>query len=262
MNTRKVLIAALLGATLTVALISRSGDLGDMARSRSLYGLARPLLFIAALQGEAKAQNNLAGLFAEGLGGRPNPAAAAMWFQKAADQGVVEAQFNLANFYESGTGVRRNTGKAVALFEKAAAAGDVTAAFNAGSILAEGRGDFPADIPRAMNWYRQAAEAGYASAQYNLASLHARGVGTPRDWDAAAQWFAKAVAQGHTKAQMDLGTMLASGTGRTRDFPQGLRLLISAADDPRIADKVKQRIEAVCQTARDASEADLCASRP
>lgn len=262
MNVTKVLIAAVLGVTATVTLITHSGDLGDMARARSLYGLARPLLFIAALQGDAKAQNNLAGLFAEGLGGRANPTAAARWFEKAADQGVVAAQFNLANFYESGTGVPRDTGKAIALFEKAAAAGDVVAAFNAGSILAEGRSDLPADIPRAMSWYRQAAEAGYASAQHNLASLHARGVGTPRDWDAAALWFGKAAAQGHTTAQMDLGTMLASGVGSTRDFAQGMKLLMSAAGDPRIVDTVKQRIEAVCQTTRDTSEADLCASRP
>lgn len=262
MNVRKVLIVASLGATVTVTLISHSGALGDMARARSLYGLARPLLFIAAMQGDAKSQNNLAGLFAEGLGGRTNPTDAAKWFEKAADQGVVAAQFNLANFYESGTGVPRDTGKAIALFEKAAAAGDVVAAFNVGSIMAEGRSDLPANIPRAMRWYRQAAEAGYASAQHNLASLHARGVGTPRDWDAAAVWFGKAAAQGHTTAQMELGTMLASGTGSKRDFAQGMKLLISAAGDPRLVDNVKQRIEAVCQTTRDASEADLCVSRP
>ena len=149
-----------------------------------------------------------------------------------------------------------------ALFEKAAKAGDLLSAFNAGSILAEGRSDLSPNIPQAMHWYRQAAEAGYASAQHNLASLHARGMGTPRDWEAATLWFGKAAAQGHTTARMELGTMLASGTGGTRDFAQGMKLLRSAAGDPRLADSVKQRIEAVCRTTWDASEADLCAGRP
>ena len=58
------------------------------------------------------------------------------------------------------------------------------------------------------------------------------------------------------------GSSLASGAGSTRDFAQGMKLLMSAAGDPRIVDTVKQRIEAVCQTTRDTSEADLCASRP
>lgn len=262
MHIHKGLIATALGAILAVIVFTHSSELGNLARSHSLYGLARPLLFIAAMQGDAKAQNNLAGLFAEGLGGRPNATAAAKWFEQAADQGIVEAQFNLANFYESGTGVPRDTGKAVALFEKAAKAGDLLSAFNAGSILAEGRSDLSPNIPQAMHWYRQAAEAGYASAQHNLASLHARGMGTPRDWEAATLWFGKAAAQGHTTARMELGTMLASGTGGTRDFAQGMKLLRSAAGDPRLADSVKQRIEAVCRTTWDASEADLCAGRP
>lgn len=255
------LIVVLLFLAVALALAFNSYDLGRMAKAQSHYALARHLFGISAWMGDGRAQNNLAGLFAEGLGGPADYQAAAKWFQEASNAGVVQAKFNLSNFYESGTGVPRDTGKAIALLEEAAAMGDVLAAFNAGKLLSEGRSDFQMDVPRAIRWYRQSADAGYASAQYNLGCIYAQGVGVPRDWSAAAAWFAKAAAQGHTKAQMDLGTMLASGTGDTHDFAQGISLLNKAASDPKISTEVKRRYVAVCIAAREASEVEWCSSQ-
>lgn len=261
MKIYRPLIAVLLFSSATLTLAFYSYDLGRMAKVQSHYAVARFFFGVSAWLGDGRAQNNLAGLYAEGLGGPSDYQAAAKWFQEAANQGVVEAKFNLSNLYESGTGVPRDTGKAIALLEEAAAMGDIIAAFNAGSLLSEGRSDFQKDIPRAIRWYLKAADAGYASAQYNLGWIYTQGVGVPKDWPAAATWFAKAAAQGQAKAQMDLGTMLASGIGGTHDFAKGILLLKKAAGDPKISTEVQRRFAAVCNTASEASEIAWCTSQ-
>lgn len=66
----------------------------------------------AALAGYASAQNNLAGMYAEGDGVDQNYKKAKEWWERAARQGIAEASGNLANLYENGDGVKRNRKKA------------------------------------------------------------------------------------------------------------------------------------------------------
>ena len=58
------------------------------------YGLALRLYRLAAEQGDADAQNNLGGMYAEGLGVPADPVEAYMWFELAAEQGHAMAGRN------------------------------------------------------------------------------------------------------------------------------------------------------------------------
>ena len=156
LNFRHFLLAMLLIVLLCAGLLN-AYNFGRNAFASGDYNSARRWYQVAAVLGNAKAQNNLAGLYAEGHGGEKNDALAAKWFERAAEQGVSAAKVNLSNFYEEGRGVARDTGKAVALLESAATAGDVVAAFNLGSIFATGREDFPKNAARAIFWYEKAA---------------------------------------------------------------------------------------------------------
>ena len=58
--------------------------------------------------GDAEAQTMVGEIYERGLGVPPDYAAAASWYQKAADKGYSRALFNLATLYERGS--RRGEG--------------------------------------------------------------------------------------------------------------------------------------------------------
>jgi localization factor PodJL len=72
--------------------------------------------------------HNLAVLHAEGADGRPDYAAAAQWFSKAAAYGIIDSQYNLAILYAQGIGVEANLAESYKWFALAAANGDQDAA--------------------------------------------------------------------------------------------------------------------------------------
>jgi hypothetical protein len=78
-----------------------------------LYGRGAPQddktavkwLTLAAEQGNARAQNNLGGMYDNGRGVTQDDKTAVKWYTLAAEQGVAEAQFNLGLMYADGQGV-------------------------------------------------------------------------------------------------------------------------------------------------------------
>ncbi len=61
-----------------------------------------------------------------------------------------------------------------------------------------------ADFEQAFNWYRKAARKGSRQAQHRLASLYARGQGTPQDFARAYAWCKVAVFQNSRCARRKL----------------------------------------------------------
>jgi TPR repeat protein len=148
-----LLAAALAGSAL-------AGPAEDLAAAEVLYGkgdyaavlrLIRPL----AEQGNARAQYNLATMYARGAGVPQDQALAVEWYRKAADQGSAPAQHNLGAMYVTGRGVPQN--------------------------FAEG-----------AKWLRKAADQGDGVAQYNLAVMYEQGQGVPQDYVQAWKWFSVA----------------------------------------------------------------------
>lgn len=239
---------------------SNSMRYGNAAQRAGNYALARMWYLLAAHTGDANAQNNLAGFYAEGLGGARDDAQAAKWFAKAAAAGVSAAKFNLSNFYEEGRGVPKDIGRTVQLLQELAEQHDSVAAFNLGNIYATGRSDFPQDLRQAVHWYEKSAKAGYASAQYNLGSVYFRGHGdVPQDFALAAQWIRMAAQNNHHKAQLDYGLMRMTGIGTQQDTTDGLQWLQRAAQDPATLGLLKQKIALLCGPNPALASSENCA---
>ncbi len=75
----------------------------------------------AADQGDALAQYNLGGLYANGRGVQKDLSEAAVWYRKAAEQGNPLAQYYLGTLYEKGEGVNLDRTEAAKWYRKAAA---------------------------------------------------------------------------------------------------------------------------------------------
>jgi uncharacterized protein len=69
--------------------------------------------------GDPEAQTNVGEIYERGMGVPPDYAAAAQWYQKAADKGYSRALFNLGTMYEQGLGVEQDQLKALNLYRQA-----------------------------------------------------------------------------------------------------------------------------------------------
>ena len=72
-----------------------------------------------AKTGDPEAQTNVGEIYERGLGVPPDYAAAAEWYQKAADKKYSRAIFNLGTLYEQGLGVPQDSLKALNLYRQA-----------------------------------------------------------------------------------------------------------------------------------------------
>lgn len=90
-----------------------------VAYDRADYKSALKVWMGAAQAGDPKAQNYVGEIFERGLGTSPDYAAAAIWYQKAAEQKYGPALFNLGTLYERGLGVPEDRLKALNLYRQA-----------------------------------------------------------------------------------------------------------------------------------------------
>jgi len=159
---------------------ARAGDYDDAlaAVARGDNAKAFAGFEAAAGRGDVAAEYNLGRLYAQDVGGSPQPSTAAFWFQKAADQGNPGAEFNLGLLYQSGRGVPRDTVKAVQWYSKAAAQGYSTAEVKLGDLYASGEG-VGTDESAARSWYQKAADQGDPDGEFALGMLYAK-EGQPR----------------------------------------------------------------------------------
>ncbi|MFB2579365.1 MULTISPECIES: tetratricopeptide repeat protein [unclassified Acinetobacter] len=93
------------------------GGTKDLALARKYYQLA-------AVQGNASAQNNLGILYDKGLGVAKDRQQAKYWYSLAAEQGEASAEFNLGNYYyQSDWNIKDNRVQAEYWWKRAAAQG-------------------------------------------------------------------------------------------------------------------------------------------
>jgi TPR repeat protein len=130
-----------------------------------------------ALQGDARAQNDLGVLHQLGKAVAQDDVEAVRWYRRAAERNSVLAQNNLGWMYEHARGTER-------------------------------------DYAGALFWYKLAAQAGNVAAQHNLASLYERGLGLPANPMLASEWYERAIRQGDESAREGLARV--SGTGNAK----------------------------------------------
>ena len=121
---RHAIIAVLLLAALAGSAVAGPFEDAVSARERGDYAAALREFRMLAEQGYAKAQNNLALLYANGEGVPQDHAEAVKWYRKAAEQGYSVAQYALGFMYGKGVGVPQDYIQAHMWFNLAGAEGD------------------------------------------------------------------------------------------------------------------------------------------
>lgn len=159
-----------------------------------------------ARQGDARAQHDLAVLYATGKGVGRDMKEAASWFREAAIQGVSNAQYNLGVLYEQGDGVVKDEVRALLWYHSAAEQGHPLAQYNLGIFHAEGRG-IPLSFGEAARWFQRAADQGVAKAMYNLGIMTEEGLGVPPNTALAESWFNQAADLGNEDAILRLSEL-------------------------------------------------------
>jgi localization factor PodJL len=164
---------------------------------------------LAAVQGDASAQFEVASRLAEGKGTDQDLIEASQWYQRAAAQGFPMAQFRLGTLYERGIGVKADAQRAQVWYERAAGQGNIKAMHNLAVLIAS-RGN--ADYKTAAGWFTTAAEHGLGDSQFNLAILFENGMGVEKNPIEAYKWLVLAAKSGDKDASARRDAMKAKLT--------------------------------------------------
>ena len=156
-------------------------------------------LRLAAAQGDASAQLEVATRLAEGKGTKQSFAEAAVWYERAAAQGEGVAQYRLGTLYERGMGVKADRETARGWYQQAADQGNLKAMHNLAVMSASPAAGTP-DYTTAATLFTKAAGFGLADSQYNLGVLYESGLGVPKDHAAAYKWYTLAARGGDQDA--------------------------------------------------------------
>ena len=156
MSNKNILLTFLLSITIVFSASADYRD-GDNAYALGNFQEAHLEWLKVAEEGDARAQYNVAWMYAKGQGTAQDFQEAANWYEKSADQGYVDAQFNLGNLYLRGSGVTQNDYLAFSWFIKAAEQGDAAAQYNLGRMYLEGKGS-DKNILEARFWMKLAIE--------------------------------------------------------------------------------------------------------
>jgi TPR repeat protein len=124
----------------------------------------------ASREGRPSATALLGRMYAEGIGGKADPARAARLYREAADHGEPSARNKLGELYERGRGVEQDPAKAFDHYLSAAVTGFAPAQFNLGRLYATGKGT-EKNLVEARHWLGAAANAGVPPARQLLDSL-------------------------------------------------------------------------------------------
>jgi localization factor PodJL len=185
----------------------------------------------AAMNGEPRAQYEIAARYAAGHGVGQDLRAALQWYGRAAMRGLAPAQFRLAAMYERGLGTGVDAEKAQAWYTRAAGQGHVKAMHNL-AVLSIGSGRL--DYATAAKWFAEAAEHGLTDSQFNLAVLLQNGLGVPKDLKQAYKWFALAARGGDIEASSRVPPIKAQlSPAEVRAIDTTLTSWRARAPDPR-----------------------------
>jgi localization factor PodJL len=163
-------------------------------------------LRMAAANGDASAEFEVAARLAEGKGTGQNYAEALRWYQRSAAKGFAQAQYRVGTLYERGLGVAKDLERAKVWYSRAAENGNVKSMHNLAVLISGGEHGEP-DYAAAAPWFLKAAEHGLADSQYNLGVLLENGLGGKIDRVAAYKWYALAAKNGDQDATQRRDTM-------------------------------------------------------
>jgi hypothetical protein len=174
-----------------------------------------------AEQGNSNAQFDVAAMYQNGRGVKPDLTKAIEWYNKSAAQDNPKAVSRL-NLLEAN---EERFKKVLIKAEK----GDAESQYKLGKMYTEGVG-VSIDYAKATKAFEDAAKQGYAKAEYNLGLHYYEGTGVRKNRVTAYKWFKSAAEQGDPAAQYYLGKMFSSGSGVEQNYTTSLEWLTRAID--------------------------------
>ena len=205
------------------------------------------VLIEQANSGDAKAQSELAGRYALGMGVAQDLDEFGKWLIKAAASGEPRAETLLGGLLLEWSARVGNLppplqgmvaasvaegDKAPGLrwLTKAAESGDATAAYDLGrNYNGEIRGGVVKDDAESFRWFLKAAQAGLAEAQTSVGIAYATGKGTAKDVPTALEWLEKAASLGESRAMSALGQLYSDGNEIPRNSEKAMIWFLRAA---------------------------------
>ena len=148
-------------------------------------------------------------------------AEAVKWFRLSAEQGYAKAQYNLALMYANGQGVSQDYKEAAKWFRLSAEQGNAKAQTSLGFMYASGQG-VTQDYKESVKWHRLSAEQGNANAQTSLGFMYVLGQGVIQDDVYAHMWWNIAAASGNFFAQKNRDEVAKSMTSSQLEEAQKL----------------------------------------
>jgi len=124
--------------------------------------------------------------------------------------------FSIGQRYQNGVQVRQNYAAAAKWYQRAAERNDARSAMALAGLYASGRG-VAQSFSQMFRWCSVAADHNSPSGMYCVGKLYRDGAGTPKDSGLAVQWFLRAVDGGFTAAYVELGEMYWNGEGVVAD---------------------------------------------
>lgn len=174
-----------------------------------------------ARQGNSNAQFDVASMYQNGRGVKPDLDKAIEWYKKSAEQDNTQAVSRLKLLEANKERFKRILTKADT--------GNAESQYKLGKMYTEGVG-ISIDYTRATKAFESAAQQGYAKAEYNLGLNYYEGTGVKRNRKTAYKWFKAAAEQGDPAAQYYLGKMYASGSGVKQNYTTSLEWFGKAVD--------------------------------
>jgi localization factor PodJL len=197
-------------------------------------------LRLAAANGDASAEFEVAARMAEGKGTNQNFAEAIRWYQRSAAKGFAQAQYRLGTLYERGLGAKKDIGRAKVWYQRAAEQGNIKSMHNLAVLTAGGDQGEP-DYAAATQWFSKAAEHGLSDSQYNLGVLYENGLGVRANPVTAYKWYALAARGGDADATARLDAVKGTLSADDLKLADGLVASFKArsanvmANDARVA---------------------------
>ena len=198
-----------------IAYLTRAADKGQLVAQATLgtvvyaLGVGAPAddalsakySALAAAQGHAGSQVQLARKLLTGHGVAQDNAAGVAWLRKAAAQNNGEAMALLGQLAFTGQGMAQDNAAGATWFKRAADAGNAGAAGQYAQLLIGGDYGVTKDEAAGARYARIAADKGDINGQMTLARAYYNGNGVPVDMRQALFWFRKSAAQGDAGGQ-------------------------------------------------------------
>lgn len=135
-------------------------------------------------------------------------AAAARYFEQAANAGDAQAMQFLGEMYANGRGVKQDNDTARSYYERAVDKKNPTAIAGLGLLYKLGQG-VPKNEKKAFELFKQAADMEDVDGHLHLANQYFDGLGTKRDYRMAIRFYSLAAKQGHVLVRMQCAIMVS-----------------------------------------------------